>query len=335
VDDRGEKRQLVELLGIDVPTDSPHREGPFAHEGPFAQPAVLLGRISRRAWMARIFYKAEEEQLHVWLRMERKRADPHELEIEVQERVDGDLAACRRLRLADIPMPAKVRSRLGVMLPTLGRGLQRTVSLYHRDGELLDQRAAFSFVERIEMTMTVNGAAQPTIVIGEKRPPATVAERLVDLCRVEEQYAWWLEQGVRRRLISGRDITAHLNRRLRRATGELLIIDSYFGKYPTDWDLLDGVKGPVRILTGPDAQPPSPTRPGVTARSWKLAKAHPIPWHDRFYVWGEHSGLNVGTSPNGLAGRRLFRIDELSGPEVRALKLRFESWWRHRRTRPL
>ena len=308
-----------QLLGINVPTAA---AGPHSQSAP---PGVFLGRLSRRAWLAHVAYRREEELLHVWLRLESRRADPHELELEVQEHIEGDLADSRRLRLADLRLPARVQGRLSLQLPTLGRGIERTVRLYHRDGELLDELVAFNLVERIEGRLTANGSTTATIVAGETRPPADVGERLDDLRRVEEQYRSWLGRGAQRRLIAGRDARDELKRRLQRASDELLIIDPFFGGDEADWELLYAVNTPVRVLTGWRAKSPSVRRPDVEARKWTR---DPTPFHDRFYLWGSHSGINVGASANGLSGARLFRIDELSGAEVRALRERFEGWWR-------
>lgn len=324
----GHSVALRRIVGIDAPTDL--QRGELT-----ASPGLLLGRVSRRAWISRLAYRREEEQLHVSLRMERARADPYEIEVEIREYVEDDLADSRRLRLADIPLPANLRGRLTLRLPTLGRGLKRTVTLYHRDGELLDARTDVRLVESVHMTPTINGRRLKTTVIGERRPPAMADERMDDLDRVEAQYDWWLSRGVRRRIVSGWGIRDHLARRLRDARETLYIIDSYFGVDPSDYDILRGVAIPVRILTGIRALPPPPALGNVLARGWKPTKQNPIPWHDRFYLWGEDSGINVGTSPNGLAGRRLFRVDELSGAEARALRSSFALWWTDARARAL
>ncbi|HEX2015322.1 MAG TPA: hypothetical protein VGN69_01415 [Solirubrobacteraceae bacterium] len=323
----GDTVRLARLLGIDVPTDLQRTLGKPA------APGVLIGRVSRRAWIARVMYEHEEELLHVWLRLESARVDPHALELEIREYIDGDLADCRRLRLADVPLPARIRGRLGIKLPTLGRGIERTLSLYDRDGELLDQQVGFNFVESIHFSLTVNGSQGPEFTAGDGRPPAAVRERLNDLQRVENSYRSWLGRGARRRVISGRDATGHLRARLARARKELLVMDPYFGADHTDWSVLDRVSVPVRILTGWKAQRPPSPRPGVQARKW-TAKKDPIPYHDRFYLW-EESGLHVGTSPSGLTGNRAFRIDELAAPEVRVLKACFAEWWTDSRVAPL
>jgi len=134
-------------------------------------------------------------------------------------------------------------------------------------------------------------------------------------------------------VISGRDATRHLRARVARAKTELLVTDPYFGVDPADWDVLDRVSVPVRILTAWKAQPPTTPRLGVQARKW-TARKDPIPYHDRFYFW-DKSGLHVGTSPSGLSGDRAFRIDELAAAEVRVLRVRFEKWWRDSRVAPL
>lgn len=316
------------LIGIDLPTKQPRVLGEPAPAG------VLFGRLTRRAWMARITYERDAELLNLWLRLEN--ADPYELELEIREYVGDDLADCRRLRLADIPLPARARRRFAVRLPTLGRAVRRSIALYGRGGELLDERVGFNFVESVKMSMSVNGAPAHTITVGEKRPAPTAIERLADVRRVEESYEWWLGHGAKRRIISGRDATRLLQRRLKQAKDELLIIDSYFGGQPTDWDILKDVAPsvPVRVLTGWKAQAPPTQLPNVDARKWGTKVGDIIPYHDRFYLWGT-TGLNVGTSPNGLSGTRAFRISELSVAEVKALRAAFEEWWLDKMATPL
>jgi hypothetical protein len=205
------------------------------------------------------------------------------------------------------------------------------VSLYGRGGELLDELVRFNILERIQLSFEAEGAPEHTTTIGDKRPAPTAFERLGDLQRVEDSYEWWLAKGAKRRIISGIDATNILRRRLRRAVGELLILDPYFGTDPRDWDLLKNVKVPIRILTGRDAKRPPTRLPNVTARTWTQV---PIPFHDRFYVWAS-AGLNVGTSPSGLKGLRAFRIDELSIAEVQAVHEAFARWWGRPETKAL
>lgn len=310
------------LVGIDLPTGK-------SRIGEPAPAGVFLGRLSRRAWISGVRYEPKEELFFVNLRLER--ADPYELELEVREYVDGDLADLRRLRLADIRLPAAVKKRLTVRLPTLGRHLTRTINLYGRGGELLDERVGFNIVESVHFAIAVNGSPGPTITVGEKRTAPLASERLADVARVEQQYEWWLDNGARRRLINGVDASKLLARRLRRASGELLIIDPYFGVNPTDWDLLKSLTLPVRILTGSWAKPAAQPLANIQARKWTKG---PPPYHDRFYVWGG-GGLNVGASPGGLNGHRAFRIDELSEAEMRAIRTVFADWWGDAAAKPL
>lgn len=318
----GQFLRSEQLIGIDIPTTEPRIGNP-------ASPGVFFGRLTRRAWISRVTYNQQDELLDIWLRLEQ--ADLYELELEIREYVDDDLADCRRVRLAEIPIPARARRRLSVRARTLGRRVQRTVSLYGRGGELLDELVRFGTVERIGLSIAIDGAPAYTTTIGDKRPAPRVVERLADLQRVEESYEWWFTQGAKRRLIAGIDAAALLHRRLKRAEGELLIIDAYFGSQATDWDLLSGITVPTRILTGWAAKPPPTPFANVSARKWMNA---PIPFHDRFYFWNS-AGLSVGTSPNGLSGDRVFRIDELSLAELKALHDAFAKWWADQRTQPL
>lgn len=316
------------LLGIDLQTPS------FVPRSP-TQPGVFVGRLSRRAWISGITYDQANQFLNLSIRAED--ADPYELEIEVREYVNGDLADTRRVRLADVPIPSRARHRLGIRLPTLGGTIERTASLYGRGGELLDEHSKFSIVFAVTTSASFNGSPPIISTIGSLPPVPTVAQALVDLRRVEQSYEQWFAQGARRRIISGIDATALLGRRLRRADGELLVIDSYFGVPPkgtassNDWNLLKNVKVPTRVLTGKDALPPASPLPLMSAKKWTNI---PIPFHDRFYLW-RSAGLHVGTSPNSLGGTRAFRIDELTPAELKLLKELFERWWKDCRTAPV
>lgn len=326
VDPSQPRKPLLDLVGIDVvDADARIRGAP-------APPGIFLGRISRKAWLARVEYKRDIRQIHVWIRLESVRVDPYALELEVREYVDNDLADSRRLRLADVRLPARVRGRLFVHLPTLGRQLQRTIRLLHRDGELLDERVGFNFIERMEVGMGFGEGAPPTAVrVGDWDESPSLPERLGNLDWIDDEYRKWLERGARRRIVTGSDYSSVLRSRLARARRELLVIDSYFGKEPSDWSMLDAVGIPIRVLTGWQATPPPIARAGVEARIWTTP---PIPFHDRFYLWSG-GGFNIGTSPGGLTGRRLFRIDELSRPEVDVLRTQFNAWWRDPQTAPL
>ena len=129
---------------------------------------------------------------------------------------------------------------------------------------------------------------------------------------------------MKRRIFSHIDATALLRRRLLRADKELLILDSYFGSEPSNWDLVRGINVPVRVLTGHKAKAPSTPLANVWARSWPPTRK--IPFHDRFYIW-DSAGLNVGASASGLNGQRAFRIDELNLAEINMLRDAFARWW--------
>ena len=306
-------------LGIDVPTESDDDR-----IEPPAAPGLLLGRVSRSAWINSVHYDRESELFTVGLRLEPRRIDIYGLAIEVREYVRGELASATRTALADIRLPSRVRGRLWIRLPTLGRGLQRELSLYDRDGALLDHFDRFALVEAIHMSLQVNGAST-TFTVGERRPPPAIGERLAAFERVEQQYRELLTHGMHRRVVQTRnDAVGYLQDRLARARSEIRIMDPYFGNDAADWNILARVSQPVRIIRDPQ-KVPVPSTPHVLQVRRFVAQGRRVPFHDRVYLW-DHTGLSVGTSPNGF-GRRVFRIDELARAESDAWRALFDRWW--------
>jgi hypothetical protein len=205
-----------------------------------------------------------------------------------------------------------------------GAGLQRELSLYDRDGSLLDHFDRFALVESIHMSLLVNGGST-SFTVGERRASPAIDERLASFERVEQQYRELLAYGMRRRVVQTRDdAVRYLRDRLARAQSEIRIMDPYFGNDPADWDVLVRVTQPVRVIRDPQKVPVPATPARLQVRRF-VAQGRPVPFHDRVYLWDD-TGLSDGTSPNGF-GRRVFRIDELARPESDAWRVLFDRWW--------
>ena len=306
-------------LGIDVPTVADAER-----IGRPATPGLLLGRVARTAWINSVRYDRDRDRFVVGIWVEPRRADFHDLVLDVREYADGELSFSARTPLADIRLPARARGRLWFNLPTLGRGLEREVSLYDRDGTLLDHHERFAMIERIDVGLQANGSVT-SFSTGDTRQPAALSERLDAFDLTEVEYRELLKSGMRRRVVETRpSAVAYIRRRLRRAAKGISILDPYFGNDVTDWELLAGVPAPVRILRNSQRVAPPPAITNVEVRRF-TARGRPVPFHDRFYLWPE-GGLSVGTSPNGF-GNRVFRIDEVDRLEREVWQALFDRWW--------
>lgn len=312
---------MVGLLGI----------GWFDSQTTSPPSGLLVGRFERRAWLIGQHLRPDDDLYEVHIGLEPDRVDLADLELDVEERVGEETVISERLRLEDVELrdvedaldaraPAPTgRSVVRLLLPTLGRGIKRTVRLHHRDGSMLDEWPPFNIVESIGLTMEVNGARQPTVWIGDRREAPDLVELLGAVQRVRSQYATMRRGGLAARLFDDpADGREALRKLLLRAPGELFVIDPWL----RDWDLVDNLpSGPCRVLLGSSVDPPPPTFAGKVAQhTGDLA-----PFHDRFFLW-EGGGVTVGTSA-GTSKRRLFRIARISGVEADELRQRFALWW--------
>ncbi len=269
-----------------------------------------------------------EERLQVEIRREPAAyPDFHGLVVELTEGDGGELFDSRRLALSDVRLPAKAKTRLSLRLPTLGRGIERSVRLYDRAGELLDFRDPFNFVESIHISLNVRGSPVTSeVVVGDRQDPPQLPERLQALRDAEAAWERWRATGLRYRVVRDqRAMRAHLRRRLRRARSEILVIDPYFGKNPSDWSMVDGLGVAVRVLTGSVAVRPPGAAPAAAARKWST---NPPPYHDRVWILDGRSGVSVGASVSGLQGQRAYRVAEIDPPEVAEWGAAFDTWWR-------
>jgi len=308
-------------LGIAMPYEG-HRFDPPAH-------GLLVGRLERRAWFDDVKGDGDFNLYELHVGLEPDRIDIADLEVELEEWADGELANSRRLLLGELGLGARAgEQRVLVALPTLGRGLAHEARLYDREGTLLDRTQRSKLVERIISTMRVaaeNGqTALHTFTAGEKVVPA-VTERLDRLDRLEQDYRDLMEQGLSERIVRDRNsaITA-VHNHLAGAPGEIWIMDPYFGAASGDWDVLRGLNVSVKILTGrPGKSPPSAFK-NVEVRRWNGPGKSP-PFHDRSYLW-EGRGLSVGTSPSGF-GIRDTRVDRLRQTEAERMRADFQHYW--------
>jgi hypothetical protein len=291
---------------------------------------LLVGSFERNAWLLSQKLDNEHDLYVVNVGIQPERTDPADLEITVKEQVAGEVVLAEHLRLEDTdlrgildelltPQSDSSRAVISVGLPTLGRRIRRSVMLFHRDHGLLDEWESFNIVEAISISLDVGGGPESPITTGEKRPAQDLVALLGAVERVRSQYASLRQEGANNRIFSnmaaGRPV---LRGMLRRARGEVLVVDPWF----RDWDLLDDVGDqPPRVLIGGAVDPPPATFAG-RARQWQESGA---PFHDRFFLW-RNGGVSVGTSANTF-GDRLFRVARLGAAESEVLQIQFSLWW--------
>ncbi|MFC9228295.1 hypothetical protein ACFTZI_04895 [Streptomyces decoyicus] len=320
---------LYNLLGINTQAD--------------VVPGLALGRLSRTAWFAQL-HMDPFQQLHIHIDFDRERVALADLEIDIEEYVADGRPQARRLRLADLKLPAiPAGTSAEVVLPTLGSGVSKQLRLCDRGGRLLDSTGHNHFAQRIVITAAEQTTGTTsTITVGQQNAPATMVTRLAAAETAEREFQRLLNGGLEHRIFDDQaKPTAALQQILTEARGHLHILDPYFGHKPDDWDALDQVTVPVQVLAQHEKPRRCSPRPvpapcatvihrhaaiGLELRSWDTARfGRSAPWHDRVYLW-DGGGLTSGTSPSGL-GKRLARIDRLSPAEAAAWKARFRTWW--------
>lgn len=293
---------------------------------------LLVGRLARTAWIADM--RATPPRLDdftVTVGLDPGRQSLWDLVLDLEEcDRDGHLLTARRLRLADLPLPAAGMTRYDVTFPSSGKGLTRNVRLYGLNGQLLDGHDALRLAESIVATFYVEGDqdAAATVHVGDARPPS-LTQRLDDLDKSDRAYADMLRAGLSSRIIVNRSGGSRaLAQRLTAARGELRILDPYFGAMGTNWDVLDDVTIPIRILTTSDRFQPPPlgTAPHAPAIHIRQVERRRSIFHDRSYTWAG-GGVSVGASANGLDGTALYLMDVLDPVVVVGLSSHFDTWW--------
>lgn len=300
------------------------------HRGQFISPpaqGLFVGRLERRAWFDDVKGDGDFNMYELHIGLEPKRVDVADLEVELEEWANGELTNSRRLLLGDLDLGVRAGvTRVLVSLPTLGRGFAHEARLFDRDGALLDRTQRSKLVERIVVEGRVsNGGStgETSLAVGEKVIP-DIDARLQRLDRLEDDYREMLKKGWSDRIITDQaGAVTVVRNNLASVSGELWVMDPYFGSHTTDWIVLQGLSVSVKVLSGQDARPPPMAMANVEVRRWNGGGAPPF--HDRFYLW-EGRGLSVGTSPSGL-GKRDARVDRMRLSETDGWRAQFLSYW--------
>ena len=89
----------------------------------------------------------------------------------------------RRIRLADIALPARGPGDVTVNLPTLGRRVVRRLRLYDLGGRLLDAAGDVHLFESLNLSLNMGGVSESTSLGDDSRP--TLLHRLEALNRID------------------------------------------------------------------------------------------------------------------------------------------------------
>jgi hypothetical protein len=166
---------------------------------------LLVGRAERRAWIRGARGSGDFDSFLAELGWEPERIDLADLELTHEEFFDDELVGSVRIRLEDLDTSAvEDRGRCQVTLPTLGRKVAHGLALHTLEGELLDRSGPYPIVERIEMSLEVNGHKLPPIVTGMTNPPPGLEERLDRRERIAEDIEQVIQSGVQARMIADR-----------------------------------------------------------------------------------------------------------------------------------
>jgi hypothetical protein len=289
---------------------------------------LLVGRAERRAWLRDSRGEGEFRRYIVELGWDPSRIDIADLEITHIERMNLDTVLASRVRLEDLDIAGVAQTgSVAIELPTLGRKVTHELALYSLDGELLDQSGPYPIIERVGLTLEINGERQPPVISGITDPPPELQARIERRDEVRTELKEVIESAAQARILADRSIAIErLKDLLKRARGELLVMDRYFGQDVTDWRLLDGVTVPVRVLTGKLAR----TREGEVVKATLGAQVEArfrpkAPIHDRIYTW-EGGGISIGGSPTSF-GQAPLRIARLSASESDLWRPEFETLW--------
>lgn len=289
---------------------------------------LLVGRATRRAWIQDTRGEKTFEHFNVDLVWDTTLIALADLELIHEQYVEDDLALSVGVRLEDFELGAVERAgHCRVSLMSLGRGVRHALILRTIDGELLDRSGPYPLIERVAVSMTINGEAQQPVVLGETRAPESIEDRSRRAREIEADVRQVLQLGAQARIIADRATAlSRLVDHLEGAVGELCILDRYFGQHLDEWRLLDTVPVPVRVLTGKvetdsTGAPATPTLGAhVTVRFRKKASIH-----ERIYFW-DGGGIVLGGSPSTF-GQAPLRITRLRQAEVAEWRTLFEVEW--------
>ena len=285
---------------------------------------VIIGRVDRPAWIRGMRGTPKEDGgFLVAVGLDPARIAAWELVLDVEESDDsGHLLGAQRVRLADLELPEHGADELTVRLNSLPGRLTRRVRLHDLSGVLLDAADDVHLVEQVVVDVSLMGVT-PAIpdtrfVVGEPAPAVSAHEHLEALARnaaaLEEAYV----QGMPQRVNIG---ATQLGSRLTAARGELRVVDRYFGRDESDWDLLRSVGVPIRLLRSKyDTLPP--TDLNITVRRGRHRD-----FHDRYYLW-DGGGFHLGASASALDGGASYLITVLEPSVSKYMSKRFDDWWR-------
>ena len=320
--------QMVELAGVQV--FNPTLDLVGVHVSPSGvapehatAAGLLVGRAEGRAWIRTARGSGGFDAFIADVGWDPQQIDLADLELTHEEWLDRELVLSTRFRLEDLDTAdVDDLGSCSIEMPTLGRKVSHELLLHTLDGELLDRNGRYPLVESVHITPKVNGHTLAPIVTGVSEPPPGLEERMDRVAEVSETIEQVVRNGVQARMIADRQTALdRLAQHLRRARGELLILDRFFGQDAREWRLLDDVPVPVRVLTAKLEDGVTPTiAPHVQARFRPKARQH-----ERAYVW-DGGGLVVGGSPTtfGQGPVRMTRIRPVEAEEWRTI---FESLW--------
>lgn len=284
------------LLGIDW-------LGTLEHEPP---QAFVVGRALHGAWIADVRSNADSGEIELAIGWREDRVDPLGLSIYARSHKDGLPLLARQLRVSDLPPrgdlpeldPRRRPWRERVLWLSLPRGPRRTewgVQLLDAGGQLLDERPVVPRVERVEISMRVDGGAASSVVIGDREPIPSASDHddAVDQALALEGEA--RRAAAARRMSTTGALKDYLRWRLSCRDGELLLLDSYLldaTTAQTTLEFLATLDRPIRALTAKwNAEAAVEAQAaGVVVRRLPQGVRD---LHDRVWLFGE-SGLLVG-----------------------------------------
>lgn len=284
---------------------------------------VLVGGVEHPAWIRGMRGTSKGDgHFHVSVGLDPARVAAWELVLDVEETDQaGHLLGAQRVRLADIKLPEHGVDEFTVEMNSLPGRLTRRVRLHDLSGRLLDAADDVHLLERIVVDVGLMGTTSTTpstrIVVGEPAPAVSAHEHLEALARnaaaLEDAYV----QGMPQRLNIG---AAQFRSRLAAARGELRVADRYFGRDDSDWDLLNAVRVPIRLLRSKyNTQPP-------TDLDISVRRGDHHDFHDRYYLW-DAGGFHLGASASALDESASYLITVLEPSVSKYMSLRFDDWW--------
>jgi hypothetical protein len=289
---------------------------------------LLVGRAERRAWLRGGCGKGDYKTFIAKIGWEPDRIDLMDLEITHTERLGEDVVHDARLPIGELGLDdVDLSGVIDIELHSSGRRVSHELCLRTRNGVFLDCSGPYPLVEGFQVRVSIaGGEATPAVTQAPPVAPGLTA-RLDRSIEIEAALERIRRQAATRRILRRKEETVEqLLRQLRRARGELLIMDRFFGQAETDWAMLAELPIPIRVLTGKllrddeEAIVPVPVAESVSVKHRTKA-----PFHDRVYLW-DAGGVTIGGSPTTF-GQATLRLAPLSPHESEILRGEFEEHW--------